>query len=133
MTQKNKIKKQKYQVEFEFRSSPKILYSYISNPSGLSDWFADDVSINPDGIYTFHWDKSEAKARIINKKENKYVRFKWLDDTDEETYFEFDIVLDDLTEDVALIITDFAKPEEIRENERLWHSEVQNLMKLLGS
>ena len=133
MSQKNAHTKQKYQVEFEFRSSPKILYPYISTPSGLSDWFADDVSINPDGIYTFRWDKTETKAKMISKKDNKYVRFKWIDDTEEAYYFEFEIILDDLTEDVALLITDFAHADEVKENERLWHKEVQNLMKILGS
>ncbi|MBK7964302.1 MAG: hypothetical protein IPK10_02605 [Bacteroidetes bacterium] len=35
--------KEKYTLEFEFRSSPKILFTSLSDSSGLAGWFADEV------------------------------------------------------------------------------------------
>ena len=36
--------KVKYELEFPIQSSPQLLYQYISTPSGLSEWFADNVN-----------------------------------------------------------------------------------------
>jgi uncharacterized protein YndB with AHSA1/START domain len=125
--------KQKYQLEFVIRSSPKILYNFISTADGLGEWFADDVTINSDGTFTFRWDKSTASARIMSKKDLKMIRFKWLDDEESESFFEFEIIQHDITSDVGLIITDFGAPDELKENTLLWNSQVNKLMKLLGS
>lgn len=128
---KKKEKKKKYQLEFEFRSSVRILYNYLSSPSGLSEWFADDVTVN-DNTYTFIWGKTFEAAELLFRKDPTVVRFKWLD-SEPETYFEFEIVTDDLTSDVALVITDFAEEEEIPEQSLLWESQIQNLRHLIGS
>lgn len=124
-------KKVKYQMEFEIKSSPKILFPYISTPSGLEEWFADKVNIR-DGIYYFNWEGSEAKAKLASRKDNTYVRFKWLDSED-DSYFQFEIQQDDLTSDVALIVTDFSPEDDIEENKLLWDTQVHHLMHLLGS
>ena len=61
------------------------------------------------------------------------VRFKWLD-SDDESYFEFKIDMDSITNDVILIITDFSESEEEKEHEiNLWNTQVQALMKSIGS
>lgn len=125
-------KKRKYQIEYEIKSSPRILYNYISTPNGLGEWFANDVNVR-EGIYTFKWEGSEAKAKLINKKENQSVRFKWIDDPEKDAYFEFEIVQDDITSDVALIVTDFATASEEKENRLLWNSQIQNLRHTIGS
>ena len=44
--------KVKYEMEFTFQSSPQLLYQYISTPSGLSEWFADNVNSRGE-VYTF--------------------------------------------------------------------------------
>jgi len=52
----------------------------------------------------------------------------------EESYFEFTIQVDDLTNDVSLIITDFADDEqEQEENTMLWDTQVESLKHALGS
>ena len=127
----NTVKKEKYQVEFEMHCSPRILFNFLSTPSGLSEWFADDVTIR-DGVFTFKWSGSESKAKIIHKRDNQLVKFKWLDDSD-EGYFEFEILTDDLTSDVALVITDFAVPEDLDESKRLWNTQIHNLKQIIGS
>ena len=123
----------KYQLEYPIHSSINILYKRLSTPSGLSEWFADDVHIRHD-VYTFFWDGSEQTAKLLKKKENQFVRFHWLDNEDEESYFEFSIQVDDLTNDVSLIVTDFAEDEdEKEENTLLWDTQVENLKHALGS
>ncbi len=124
-------KKQKFQKEFEMHCSPRILFNYLSTPSGLSEWFADDVKVN-DGLYTFKWTGTESKAKLVHKRDNQMVRFKWVDDT-EEGFFEFEILTDDITSDVALLITDFSTPEDQEETVRLWETQIHNLKQIIGS
>ena len=66
--------KKKFTLEYAIRSSPRILYSFISEPNGLAQWFADDV-IFRDQVYTFVWDDEEQKAKLISIKENKLIKF----------------------------------------------------------
>ena len=123
--------KKKYELEYLIKSAPKILYNRLGTPDGLEQWFADAVKIEDD-ILTFTWDNNDQQAKIIGKKANDYIRFRWLDE-DEDTYFEFKIKIDDITSEVALIITDFADEDEIEEATLLWDSQVNSLMRLLGS
>ncbi|HVW98981.1 MAG TPA: START-like domain-containing protein, partial [Candidatus Babeliaceae bacterium] len=96
--------KKKFNIEYEIKSSPRILYSFLSEPNGLTQWFADDVAVR-DQVYTFTWDGEQQRAKVLLMKENKLVRFKWMDD-DPNCYFEMEIMQDELTNDVALGITD---------------------------
>jgi uncharacterized protein YndB with AHSA1/START domain len=124
--------KVKYQLEFEFRSSPKILFTSLSDSSGLAGWFADEVHTKDD-LVTFVWEGGESYARLIALHEPQLVRFQWLEDAADGTYFQFEIKEDDITSDIALVITDFAYPGEKDTNIRLWESQVQKLRMLLGS
>src|ERR1043165_3028933 len=119
-------KKQKYQLEFEIKSSPKILFNYLSTASGLEEWFADKVNMR-DGDFIFQWEGSEARAKQISRKDNQLVKYKWVtDDKKDETFFQFEIMQDEITSDVALIITDFAVEDEKEENIMLWNSQVHS-------
>ena len=122
----------KYELEYALNCSPKVLFSRLSTPEGLCEWFADDVYVEDD-IFTFYWSKSESKARLIALKENKFVRFEWLDNHDvESNYFEFRINIEELSGSLALIITDFAEPEEKEDAIYLWDTQVTDLKRLLG-
>ncbi|MFO7880099.1 MAG: START-like domain-containing protein [Bacteroidales bacterium] len=122
----------KYEIEYTLNTTPKVLYPRLATASGLSEWFADDVRLNKN-IYTFIWDGSEQSAEMIGKKNNEYVQFHWTDDEDEDTFFEFRLHQDELTSDLALIITDFADDEEEKEdNTELWDTQIQELKRILG-
>jgi uncharacterized protein YndB with AHSA1/START domain len=123
--------KVKYELEFVVRSSASLLYKYMATPSGLSEWFADNVNSRGE-VFTFIWDDSEEKAKLITKKRDKFIKFKWLEDEDSDTYFEFRIEIDAITKDVALIITDFADEDEVEESQLLWESQVNQLHGLIG-
>jgi uncharacterized protein YndB with AHSA1/START domain len=74
-------------MEYTMNCSAKVLFSRLSTPEGLGEWFAENVNVDGD-LFTFFWDNSESKARLSALKENKLVRFEWLDnDNDEENYF----------------------------------------------
>ncbi len=125
----NKMEKVKIELEYVINCSPKVLYNRLSTASGLSEWFADDVSVNGKR-FAFIWDKSERVAELSFKKENLIVRFDWTDDT---TYFEFKITRDELTGDVSLLIVDFCDQDEIKETKSLWNSQITELKHVLGS
>ena len=122
----------KYELEYPINSSINILFDRLSSLSGLSEWFADDVNVNREGIYTFTWEGSEQQATLISKKKNNHVRFKWLGSDVE--YFEFLIQVDELTNDISLIITDFADDEDDKDDAvQLWNLQIDNLKKIIGS
>lgn len=117
-------------LEYEIKSSPKILYSFISEPNGLAQWFADDV-IYRDGKFHFVWDDETHPAKLITSKENKSVKFAWLDDA--PYYFELEIIQDELTNDVALSITDFTFEDNEAERKLIWNNQIQYLLSVLGA
>ena len=122
----------KYTIEFPIKSSVSVLFNAVSTPDGLSEWFADNVNWNGN-IYTFIWDDSEEEAELLKKTNNQLIRFRWLQE-DEDTFFEFKIEVDPVTNDVTLFVTDFAENEEEKENStNLWEAQVNALMKRIGS
>lgn len=128
------MEKVKYTKEYIIKASNKIIYQCLSTPSGLSEWFADDVNIKND-VFTFFWDGSEEQARLLSKKREELVRFRWLADEEEgdEYFFEMRIKVDDLTGERALIITDFAEEDEVEDNGLLWDSQIDKLKQVIGS
>ncbi len=122
----------KFELEFIIHASADMLYEFLSTPSGLSEWFCDDVNIR-NGIYTFIWDGQMQQARLLKTVDVLLVRFQWVDKND-GSYFEFRIQRDDLTNDISLIITDFADTNSERESSKLlWGSQVEKLMHVIGS
>ncbi len=123
--------KVEFELEYIINVSPKILYNCLSTPSGLSEWFADDVNIHGDE-YTFFWDGSEEVAKVLAQKPTEYVKFRWEEDEGENYYFKLAIKIDPLTKDVALVITDFADPEEQEEAVLLWDKQIETLRQSIG-
>lgn len=122
----------KYEIEFVVKASPKMLYKFLSTPSGLSEWFADNVN-SRGKKFSFFWDGSEEVAELITKKTDQFIKFKWEEDEDEDYYFEFKIITDDLTNDVSLMVTDFAEEDEVEESKQLWESQINSLLHAIGS
>lgn len=125
--------KSKLQLEYIINCSPKVLYNRLSTASGLSEWFADDVRVKGN-LFTFVWENTDMIAEKKNHKENKMVRYEWTDNGDkDENYFEFIIAQDDLTNDVSLLVTDFADEDEKQSTTDLWNTQITKLKHLLGS
>jgi len=124
----------KFDIEFPIHASPQLLYQYISTPSGLSEWFSDNVNSRGE-LFTFIWDDSEEQAKLLSKKSGERIKFRWLDDEEEglQCYFEIRIQVDEITKDVSLMVSDFAEEDEIDEAKMLWENQISSLKQVLGS
>lgn len=121
----------KFEIEFVIQSSPQLLYQYLSTPSGLSEWFADNVNSRGE-IFNFMWDGSEEEAKLLKKKSDEFIKFTW-SESEDDSFFEMRIIVDEITKDVSLFITDFAEEDEIDEAKMLWTNQVSDLKQVLGS
>lgn len=124
--------KQRIDLEYILNTSPAILYNRLSSPSGLSEWFCDDVNVEGH-VYTFIWKGAQQQARELSRKENKSIRFQWLEDEGEDTFFEFRIDVVDLTGDTALMIIDYVEIDETAGSIELWNQQIDVLKHCLGS
>lgn len=122
--------KKKIRMEFEIKASPSMLFNYISSPSGLSQWFCNDVDIY-NNFYKFKWDGDENIAELLKKTALKGIKFRWKDSHPDE-FFEFEIQQDELTDDVALVVTDYVDAAEEKNSILLWENQVHELRTLLG-
>ena len=84
-------------------------------------------------VFTFKWKGSSQVAEQTLRKENKLVRFTWLDEDMKGVWFEFQVSVDDLTGDVALVIIDHVEPLEKSDAIELWNRQVVVLRHGLGS
>lgn len=123
-------KKIKYTVEYPVRCSPAILYEFLSSSSGLQEWFADKVE-DSDGVFSFTWSGSSEEAEVIEKEENKFIRFHWVDSPKDE-YFEFSIEKSEVTNQTILVIHDYAEKKDIKDQSQLWQTQVKELFHRLG-
>ncbi|MGK0378958.1 MAG: hypothetical protein ACJA1Z_002779 [Patiriisocius sp.] len=122
----------KYEMEFPIHVSPALLYQYISTPSGMSEWYADNVNLRGE-FFTFIWEGSEEEAKLLSKKSLERIKFRWLEDEGTDFFFELRIQVDEITKDVSLMITDFAEEDEVEEGKMLWENMVSELKQILGS
>lgn len=123
----------KFVGEYPINASKKMLFPYLSTASGLSQWFADDVNINEDKVFTFMWDGDENRARMVSSRTNSHVRFEFLDTDDEEDapYLEFKLEMNELTQEVFLRVTD-CSDMDAEEAEELYESLIQELKEIVG-
>ena len=127
----NRMAKQLYTLEFPVRCSPVILYEFLASPAGLQEWFADRVD-DRDNIFSFTWNGTIEKAEVLEKEQDKFIRFHWLHAPKEE-FFEFKIEKSEVTNQTILVIKDFAEKKEIKDQSRLWVYQVKELFHRLGS
>lgn len=126
-------KRQRIELEFPMHCSANTLFSYISSPSGLSSWFADDVSVHGSN-YIFQWDDGERLEGALVKNLNlKHIKFRWIDGPNINETLEFIIHKDDVTDDLALIVCDYCEEDGYDEFEMVWENQVQNLKKQIGA
>ena len=126
--------KEKFELEYLLKTSIRVLDNMIGSPSGLSEWFADNVTVRDD-IYSFEWDGSIEEARLLQKKMNSKMKFRWLDDEENEDdyYFEIDFESDRMTSMVSLKIVDYAEPDEIESAKMLWEQQINDLKRIIGA
>lgn len=123
--------KEKFTLEYDMRSTPiSMLWSYIATANGLKEWFADDAKMDGKEVVLI-WNGVEQGLSIVGLRTEKYIRYRWSEDTD-KTYFELRIMTSELTGNSVLCVTDFAEPEELQEAKDLWNYQMETLQRQLG-
>ena len=126
------MKKTKFNIEYQLKTaSINVLWNSIGTPLGLAEWFADGVTIK-ENEYIFSWDKNEQTAFLIQSKPNVSISFQWEEDLDSDYYFELKIDVLEVTGDLALVITDFAEPDETEDLKLLWNKQIEALRRKTG-
>jgi len=105
----------------------------LSTTAGLEEWFAEKVTLVENNIFSFTWEGVAEQAKVVASKELKFIRFKWLEDDDPLSFFEFKITIDELTGDLSLVIIDYINEQEKTDVCKLWDKQVAGLKHVLGS
>ena len=126
--------KEKFELEYLLKTSIRVLDNMIGSPSGLSEWFADDVTVRDD-IYSFEWDNSIEEARLMQKKLNSKMKFRWLEDEEngDDYYFEINFEMDSMTSLVSLHVIDYSEPDELESSKMLWEQQINDLKRIIGA
>lgn len=125
------MKRTKYTLEFLFRASPAILYEFLTSPTCLVRWFADEVDVNRE-VYEFKWNGYPEYAELIEDIEEEVVKFHWLDSDEEGEFLEFRITESPVTSETILEVTGFCDEDEIDDQKILWNTQVKRLVKECG-
>ncbi len=126
--------KEKFELEYLLKTSLRVLDNMIGSPSGLSEWFADNVTVRDD-MYSFEWDGAIEKARLLTRKMNSKMKFKWIEDEENEDdyYFEMNIDIDPMTGIASLKIVDYGYAEDIESAKMLWDQQINDLKRIIGA
>ena len=126
--------KEKFELEFLLKTSLRVLDNMIGSPSGLSEWFADNVTVRDD-MYSFEWDGAVEEARLLTRKMNSKMKFRWIEDEDngDDFYFEMNIDIDPMTGIASLKIVDYGYPEDIESAKMLWEQQINDLKRIIGA
>ncbi len=121
----------KYTQEFPFRASPKVLFSYISTPGGLQQWFAESVTLDPSHKFVFNWDDNDHIAELTSSRLNKSTRFDFLGE-DTGNFLEFKFVTSELDNSTYLKVTDNSDNDDVGDLESMWNELIDNLKEIVG-
>ncbi|MGE0078607.1 MAG: START-like domain-containing protein [Bacteroidales bacterium] len=127
----------KVELEYSINSSANIIFQRLCTPHGLSEWFADDVNLRGN-VFTFIWDDSAREAELIEKKDNKFVKFRWIDNDSytpsSSSHFAFKLIKDDITGELTLIVTEeIDNFDDIDETTSLWNHQIGELKRVIGA
>ncbi|MFA9220178.1 MAG: START-like domain-containing protein [Sediminibacterium sp.] len=125
------MSKIQFEIEYLVHSSALILYNCISNPSSLEEWFADSVNQKGDQ-FTFKWEDEERHAKLLSAKKNQFVCWQWDEKEFDNTFFEMRIKVDEMTNEIALIITDFCDEGDEEDARMLWDLAIDDLHRVIG-
>ena len=84
---KTAMARKKFTIEYIIRSSPAILFEFVTQPSNLAQWFSDYCDSQGD-IFIFGWNGSFQRARQVDVIENVSVKYHW-EHGNKEEYFAF--------------------------------------------
>jgi uncharacterized protein YndB with AHSA1/START domain len=122
--------KHKFSQEYSFKTSPKVLYNYISTPGGMQQWFADKVTMDGDHHFHFHWDADVHVAELTTRL-NKSARFDFLG-KDAGNFLEFKFIPSEIDNSIYMRVTDCSDIEDDEELESIWKGLISDLKEIVG-
>ncbi|RPG64003.1 MAG: ATPase [Flammeovirgaceae bacterium TMED290] len=129
--------KQKFVGEYQINASRKMLFPYLSTATGLCQWFADDVNINNiDKTLIFILDGEERIAVIDSIKNNRYVKFRFLNENEkpkENDTLEFRLEINELTQSVFVRVEEFTESDDLDESYQIWDNLLSQLKEIIGA
>ena len=126
------MEKYKFVREYNFKTSPKVLYQYFSNPGGLQQWFAKSVNLDADNVYLFDFGENIQRAKLTAKKSNKAVKFDFFEGEQNGNYLEFKLENSNLDSTCYLYITDYSNNTDEDDLIDLWDGLVDDLKDIVG-
>ncbi|MGL4631125.1 MAG: START-like domain-containing protein [Leadbetterella sp.] len=124
------MSKFKFQQEYAFKTSPKVLFNYISTPGGMQQWFADKVTLDSKHNFHFHWD-SEVHVAELSMRLNKSARFDFIGN-ETGNFLEFKMIQSEIDSSVFLKVTDCSDNNDQQEMEFLWKGLIHDLKEIVG-
>lgn len=119
------------ELEFIFKASPTILYTFLTTPSCLVRWFCDKVDITGD-TYTFYWNGAEEVAELVDDVEEELIRFRWEHAETDDEFLEFHISTSPVTDETIMVIADYCDTDEEEEQKAYWNSLIKQLHIVCG-
>ncbi|MFN4085840.1 MAG: START-like domain-containing protein [Spirosomataceae bacterium] len=124
--------KYKFTREYSFKNSPKVLYSYLSSPGGLEQWFCSKVSVDSSHTYNFVWDNQPHLAKMTSSRLNKSARFDFISGEVEGNYVEFKLESSELDSSTYLKVIDYSNNSDEDELIDLWDDLIDQLKHIVG-
>ena len=129
--------KQKFIGEYQINASRKMLFPYLSTATGVCQWFADDVNINNiDKTLIFILDGDERIAVIDSIKNNRYVKFRFLNEDEkpkENDTLEFRLEINELTQSVFVRVEEYTDTDDLEESYQIWENLLSQLKEIIGA
>ena len=129
--------KQKFVGEYQIKASRKMLFPYLSTATGLCQWFADDVNINNiDKTLIFLFDGEERIAKIDSIKNNRYVKFRFINEDEkpkDNDTLEFRLEINELTQSVFVRVEEYTETDDLEESYQIWDNLLAQLKEIIGA
>ena len=123
--------------EFEVNAPASLLYSYLTVPKSLKQWFADEVIEDKEGIINFRWENEDHIAKMAQYKTNQFVKYIFLSgkekDINDPPFIEFKIEVNELTQTSFVKITDYYMEESEEDATELWKNLISDLKATIGA
>jgi len=118
-------------VEELYKSSPAMLYKFITDPACLVRWFCDEADVEGKR-YEFTWNGAMEVAYLDEQEDDSRIRFKWEDADDKAEFFEFKMYKAGVNDQTVLEVHDFCDDDEVKDSRTLWETQLQRLREEIG-
>ena len=137
MTNLNIMQKQRLSLEYPLSArKPDLLWQLLSTDHGLERWLADRV-VEDNGVLNLTWgnpygEHHTLKANIVERQKNSHIRLRWVDEEEDDAFWEMRIGKSELTDELCLYVADYALPEDIDDLHDLWDGNMERLHQFSG-